>query len=113
MESDFAEMFDTRVIVSTGGPASRTLHGVESFAGNGSTFFGWYIEDRDEVRSGTGAVVAQRGTLYLDSTVNFSTECRVTFPADLSTSSVSYPVIKAVSYNDGAGLYGKVLHLGF
>lgn len=109
--SDFAEMLDTRVIVSTGGP-SRTLHGVETFSGVGSTFFGYYLEKRGEVRSGTGAVVAQRGELYLDSTVAFSTECRVTFPADLSTARVSYPVVQIDTYNDGAGFYGKVIHLG-
>ena len=111
--SDFTEMMDTRVIVSTGGPASRTLNGVETCSGVGSTFFGYYEEKRGEVRSGTGAVVAQRGILYLDSTVNFSTECRITFPQKLSTATVSYPVIQVASYNDGAGLYGKVVHLGF
>ncbi|MFA9270727.1 MAG: hypothetical protein ACEQSX_08210 [Baekduiaceae bacterium] len=112
MESDFAEMLPTRVIVSTGGPASRTLHGVEAFDGNGSTFFAYYEEKRAEVRTGSGAVVAQRGVLYLDSTVAFSTSCRVTLPAELSTSRSSYPVVLSESYPDGAGFYGKVLHLG-
>lgn len=111
--SDFAELMVTRVIVSTGGPSSRTLHGVETFEGNGSTFFGYYEEKRAEVRTGSGAVVAQRGVLYLDSTVNLSTECRFTFPQSLSTETVSYPVLQVDTYNDGAGLYGKVVHLGF
>lgn len=99
MESDFDELLNTTVVISTAGPSSRTLYGVETYSGGGSTFSARYVEKREEIRNPAGEVVVQSGLLWIDSTRNLSTKARVY----VNQVSRAFPVIAVERFPDESG----------
>lgn len=99
MESDFDELLNTTVKISTGGPTSRSLYGVETYSTAGNTFAARYVEKREELRSPTGEVIVQSGVLWINSTANLSTKAR----AFVNQVSKAFPIIAVERFPDETG----------
>jgi len=110
MESAFDSLLNTTVVISTSGPTSRSLHGVETYstAGDGSTYRARYVEKREEIRGPHGEVIVQTGTLWVDSTANMSTKARVY----VNQVSKAFPVIAVERFPDENGQHHVRLRLG-
>lgn len=100
MESDFADLLNTSVVVSTG-PTSRDVYGTATYSTSaGSTYAARYVRERAEVRTSNGEVVAQVGVLWIDSTATFSTECRIQLG---SATGPAHPIVEVTEYPDETG----------
>lgn len=112
MEADFASMLNTTVVVSTSGPSSRSLYGVESYStsGGGSTYAARYVEKREEIRTQNGDVVVQSGVAWVDCTANISTAAKVY----VTQVTRAFPIIAVERFPDETGgIHHVKLRLGW
>lgn len=110
MEAAFDELLNTTVVISTAGPASRDVWGVETYStAPGTTYRARYVERRGEVRGNNGETIVQHGLVWIDSTGNLSTAAKVY----VTQVGRAFPIAAIERYPDEHGPHHVKLTLGY
>ena len=107
MDPCLLDLLDTTIVVSTGGPTSKNLYGVETYSTGGSTFQAQNVPTHQMIRDDAEFTRQVRYSLIVASTVPHSTQHKVTL-AD----GTSPPLLRVERYPDETGQNLEVFHLG-